>query len=282
MILVAGGQGDPSMAVLVDRMARRGTGHLNLLLGSDRDFDLRIDLQSNSLSIDGRVIRPGGCFIRHDVFLYDTPDPAAAHSRALNWYQAIRGWCAAQPGIRLFNRQSIMRENNKIENLLAARQIGLAVPHTLVTNDFSDLRHDDSLIQKPVAGGEYTALLRDLPADSRCPRFVQPRLNRPEMRVYRIGDAVMGFRLTSPDLDYRLAQTATLTTAPVPADLADLLVQLCDRLNLDFAAADFMTGDSGEPLFLELNSQPMFAAFDRTAEGRLSDAIIDYLEQRGA
>lgn len=277
MILIAGGQGDPSMAVLAERLTQRGIDHLDLLLGPDRDFDLRIDLQSNSLSINGQTVRPAGCFIRHDVFLYETADPGAAHARALNWYQAIRGWCAAQPEVRLFNRHSIMRENNKIENLLAARQIGLAVPHTLVTNDFSDLRDDDSLIQKPVAGGEYTAMVRDLPPDARCPRFVQPRLNRPEMRVYRIGGAVMGFWLTSPDLDYRLAQTAELTVADVPADLAERLVQLCDRLNLDFAAADFMADDSGELMFLEVNSQPMFAAFDRVAEGRLSDAIIDHL-----
>ncbi|MDO5613993.1 MAG: hypothetical protein Q4G14_12240 [Paracoccus sp. (in: a-proteobacteria)] len=144
--------------------------------------------------------------------------------------------------------------------------------------DFSGLSAYDTLIQKPVAGGEYTALIADLPQGAHYPRFVQRRLNRPELRVYRIGDAVMGFWLNSPDLDYRRAQTAELTVAEVPCDLADGLVALCDRLELDFAAADFMADDAGELLFLEVNSQPMFAAFDRVAQGLLCDAIIDHLQ----
>ena len=45
----------------------------------------------------------------------------------------------------------------------------------------------------------------------------------------------------------------------------------------------FPSGSSGEERqaakyrFLEVNTQPMFAAFDKVAEGRLCDAIIDHL-----
>jgi hypothetical protein len=31
--------------------------------------------------------------------------------------------------------------------------------------------------------------------------------------------------------------------------------------------------------FLEVNTQPMFAAFDKAADGRLCDAIIDHLSE---
>ena len=48
--------------------------------------------------------------------------------------------------------------------------------------------------------------------------------------------------------------------------------------HLDEAAADFMRDDAtGEWCFLEVNSQPMFAAFDDVCDGRLCDAMIDHL-----
>ncbi len=37
--------------------------------------------------------------------------------------------------------------------------------------------------------------------------------------------------------------------------------------------------ETEELLFLEVNTQPMFAAFDQTVDGMLCDAIIDYLYQ---
>ena len=64
----------------------------------------------------------------------------------------------------------------------------------------------------------------------------------------------------------------------MPSAIANRLVRLCDRIGLDFAAADFMRDPtSGELVFLEVNSQPMFAAFDLVAGGRLCDAILDGL-----
>lgn len=69
----------------------------------------------------------------------------------------------------------------------------------------------------------------------------------------------------------------TLAEAEVPQPEGAALTRLCDRLGLDFAAADFMTDRDGRRVFLEVNSQPMFAAFDRVAGGALSDAIIDAL-----
>lgn len=137
------------------------------------------------------------------------------------------------------------------------------------------------LIQKPVAGGEYTGLLSEMQQKSETvssyPRFVQPRLNRPEMRIYRIGPKLIAFWLHSSELDYRRTQDVEIVPAPVPTAIGAKLTRLCDRLDLDFAAADFMTGGDGALQFLEVNSQPMFAAFDRAVGGEVCDAIIDYL-----
>lgn len=278
-LAIAGGQPDPNMQVLADRLAARGIPFTNLLTGPEARHDLRIDLQAGTMMLNGHPIRPSGCFIRHNVFLLKSEKLDTAQAAALNWYHAILGWLTSQPSVRLFNRHTYLQENNKIRNLLLARQVGLAIPDTLVTNDFAEFGgKDKELIQKPVAGGEYTSLIGDLARDGiPYPRFIQPRLNRPEMRIYRIGTKLLAFRLQSPDLDYRRTQDVQLAQVPVPAELGAKLTRLCDMLDLDFAAADFMMDHDGNMVFLEVNTQPMFAAFDRLSGGQVSDAIIDFL-----
>jgi glutathione synthase/RimK-type ligase-like ATP-grasp enzyme len=67
----------------------------------------------------------------------------------------------------------------------------------------------------------------------------------------------------------------------VPKALGDKFYAFCSAVGLDFAAADFMRDPrGGEHRFLEVNSQPMFAAFDAVCGGRLCDAIIDALAPR--
>lgn len=284
MILIAGGQFDPNMKVLSDQLIRRRIPFHNLLIGPDSNLRLQIDFQVRTFEVNGEEISPTGCFIRHDVFLYKTDNVALAQASALNWYQAVRGWVVSQPSVRLFNRYSYLRENNKIQNLLFAQEVGLPVPSTVVANDFSGFdAQATTLIQKPVAGGEYTGLLSDLQqtpdAASSYPRFVQPRLKRPEMRIYRIGPKLVAFRLRSSELDYRRTTDVEITPALVPATIGEKLVLLCDRLELDFAAADFMEDSDGELRFLEVNTQPMFAAFDKVVDGQLCNAIIDHLSE---
>lgn len=282
MILIAGGQFDPNMKALSDQFIRRNIPFDNLLVGPDWNPRLQINFQENTFKLNGKEISPIGCFMRHDVFLYKTDNVPAAQASALNWYQAVRGWLVSQPSVRLFNRYSYLRENNKIQNLLLAQTVGLPIPETVVANDFSDFdTQADTLVQKPVAGGEYTGLLSDLQQNLETalsyPRFVQPRLNRPEMRIYRIGPKLIAFWLHASELDYRRTQEVEILPTSVPTVIREKLVLLCDRLELDFAAADFMAADDGELQFLEVNSQPMFAAFDRVVGGQVSDAIIDHL-----
>ena len=67
----------------------------------------------------------------------------------------------------------------------------------------------------------------------------------------------------------------------LPAALARALLELAEALGLDWAAADFKTDPgSGELCFLEINSAPMFVAFDRACDGALTDALLDWLMRR--
>jgi hypothetical protein len=287
MLLVAGGQLDPNIGCLLNRILRRGIAFWDILVGPERVPNLSISLLDGTIRIDGELLEPAGCFVRHDVFLEQSSPGWVTGRAALAWYCAIRGWCLAREGVRCFNRQTASQESSKIGNLVAAREVGLKIAETLVTNEFESVLGDGrrGLIQKPVAGGEFTTTLDELleapPSGvARHPRFLQARLRRPELRVYRVGSALFGFEIDADDIDYRTRQSARIKATGVPAVIADRLVALCDRLGLDFAAADFMLDDMADLVFLEINTQPMFAAFDELIDGRLCDAIIDHLIPR--
>jgi D-alanine-D-alanine ligase-like ATP-grasp enzyme len=86
--------------------------------------------------------------------------------------------------------------------------------------------------------------------------------------------------VASDDLDYRENQSARVEPLDeVPGDVGEGLTRLMDRLGLDFGAADFKTcPDTGRLLFLEINTGPMFAAFDQASKGAVTAALADFLE----
>ena len=111
-----------------------------------------------------------------------------------------------------------------------------------------------------------------------APAIVQPRLTPPEMRIYAIGGRYFAFNVISPELDYRSTQNCRVESTDVPARLVERFGALLERLGLDFAAADFKTcQDTGELLFLEVNTGPMFVAFDQATNGELCHAMVQAL-----
>lgn len=275
MLLVAGGQLDPNIGALLRQVLARGVTFRDLLVGPNLR-PLCTLYPDGRLELDGVVVDASACFIRHDVFMAQRSGEVGDSRAALNWHHAIKGWALSRPSVRLFNRFA-RGDYNKVESLALARRAGLAVPATVITNAPSGLP-TAGLIMKPVAGGELT---EPAVADSALayPYIFQARLNRPEMRVYIVGDRHFGFSIESPDLDYRQHHNVELKEVEAPQALIEPLLCLARELGLDFAAADFMQDEHGGYQFLEINSQPMFAAFDRVVSGRLCDAMIDWLTE---
>lgn len=275
MLLVAGGQLDPNIGALLRRCLARKVEFRDLLVGPRLTPSLRIGLDGR-LVLNGEELMPDACFLRHDVFLSQRSNAPEDHRAALNWYHAVRDWALGRTHVQLLNRLARSSDHGKYVALLRARDAGLRIPDTVVTNLLVTDEHV-SHIRKPVAGGELTEPVETNDGRWAYPYFVQQRLRRPELRVYRIGRCLRAFELRSDDIDYRLNHRVEITPAPVPPALADGLVRLCDDLGLDFAAADFMLDANDAWTFLEVNSQPMFAAFDAKLDGALSDLLLDWL-----
>ncbi|HYK01760.1 MAG TPA: hypothetical protein VE974_08390 [Thermoanaerobaculia bacterium] len=286
-IVIAGGDADPNLESLGNQLERLGIPFLPMLVGASSHPRFHWNLENDELRFDGKRISPAALFIRYDVFtnLSDGGRPESA-GRANAWYTAVASWAAAHDEVRLLNRQH-SSHLLKPQQLMAARACGLAIPKTLVTNDLDQLARLNvaKSVVKPVAGGDYCRELADvLPStDERgraaaSPAIVQERLEPPELRIYRVGRTFLSFDVSSDALDYRTSNNTAVTFRKNEQTLIAPLRKLMNVLRLDFGAADFKTcPKTGRFLFLEVNSSPMFAAFDAASDGAVSRAIAHYL-----
>ncbi|OQX12133.1 MAG: hypothetical protein BWK73_15740 [Thiothrix lacustris] len=285
-LMIAGGDTDPQLIRLLKRAALHGIPVQCLLTGQAGLPRLHWDIQRNQLHNESEAVTPSAAFIRQDVFAYlkskDVQDNVTAHA----WYAAVSGWLLASPAIRLCNRAfQACGAVNKPYVLRLALEQGFNVAQTYVSNDISALNalgDSGAWITKPVTGGAYCTPLEpyETHRNNRLsyPHIVQQRLEQPELRVFRVGNAWFGFKIVSDVLDYRTSSATRMSVVDVPADLVEKLTRLSDHLRLDFAAADFKTEPrTGEWQFLEINTNPMFAGFDQVAAGALSDALLKYL-----
>lgn len=290
-LLLAGGHEDPNLTVLADAVKKTDVELLDLRLPASESPAFFWNYQDGTPRLQGKPLRPTGAFIRHDVFGAMKDSRTAVSSRAMAWYQTVNGWLLSDPGIRIFNREMLPAAMNKPASLIFAREAGLRTPQTWITNEPGSVTnngakvHAQTMIAKPVLGGDYcysledalkkTALRNGLGAS---PAIVQTKLVAPEVRIYVIGQMAFAFELRSGSLDYRVNQDAEVVPlAEVPKEVTQLR-KLMARLGMDFGAADFKTDpDTGELVFLELNTGPMFARFDHESGGKVCAAIIHEL-----
>lgn len=284
-LLIVGGDADPNISALLAAAERSGVSYQKLLVGKSSHPSLTWDIGNGKLLLDDEPFECSAAFVRPDVFTALNDGHASSQYRATAWHTAVMGWVAAHPEVFIFNRRNLNQVTNKPLVLKLAQDCGLAVPQTLITNDRERLASLQSGVVKPINGGGYCepladALERTPVKDGRtaAPAIVQQRLVPPEVRVYAIGDRYFAFNVISPELDYRSTQNCRVEPTEVPIELVEGFGALLAMLGLDFAAADFKTcADTGRLLFLEVNNGPMFAAFDRAANGELCRTMVHAL-----
>jgi hypothetical protein len=244
------------------------------------------DLRKDTFLLDGRRIHPSGAFIRHDVFAQMADPRAAVSFRAAGWFSSVQSWLDSRPDVRIFNRAA-RYPIIKPTVLLLARKLGLETPASFVTNILQPLRGKEAaFVVKPINGGDYCRALPDVwpSTETRAgvaatPAIVQEKLVSPDVRVYVIGKRTCAFEIESPALDYREdPEPALRYLGAFERTLGAKLIRLNRALGLDFSASDFKTcSRTGRLIFLEINSSPMFAGFDKTAKGELTDRMIEAL-----
>lgn len=297
-LLIVGGDADPNITALLSAADRNGVSYQKLLVGKTSHPAVAWDLSTQELWLDDEPLQCGAAFVRYDVFTALQDGAASSHYRAQAWHTAVTGWLAAHPKVFVFNARNLNRLTNKPLVLKLAQDCGLAIPSTLVTNDkvrlesFLDANVREKVV-KPINGGGYCESLAEVLEHTQfkddrtaAPAIIQQRLAPPEVRIFAVGERYFVFNVISSELDYRATQNCRVEFAGTEAEfpnprLIDAFGKLLTTLHLDFAAADFKTcPDTGRLLFLEVNTGPMFAAFNHASAGKLCDGMLEHLTVR--
>lgn len=289
-LLLGGSSEDPNLEAIANAARSRRVPLADLRISGSREPRLHWELDGEGeaqLLVNGAPITPRAAFLRCDVFLGLRDPRPEVHARALGWYQTLLGWLDARPEVALLNRHLAGAAAVKPAVLRRARQAGLNTAQSFVTNDTAALELLDTKewIAKPTAGGGFCVALSDALAEVPnrkpslpTPAIVQRRLTPPELRLYCVGERTFGFEVESPSLDYRADPNPRIRLVRRKVEAEAGLRRLMGSLGMDFGAADLKTDpSSGELVFLELNTSPMFARFDSEAGGALSLAIVEHL-----
>jgi len=285
LLLIAGGLLDLNLQALADRATAMGVAWVDWRVTKDVSPLCHWDLDTHgttTLPWGAEGPLPRGAFVRQDVFASLTDPRPEVAQRALGWFTAVQGWLMAQGEPPLQCRHvGACVEQARCAVVCAATWFAYS---RYMSNDTLRMkaRAPGSSIAKPVAGGGLCQTLEDAltHVDAACsamPALIQPRLVAPEIRLFVVGDDAHAFRVDSPSLDYRAEQDAEVSAVTVP-DQVHALRSLMRELRMDFGAADFKTDpQTGELVFLELNTSPMFARFDMACDGALTESMVRHL-----
>jgi glutathione synthase/RimK-type ligase-like ATP-grasp enzyme len=205
------------------------------------------------------------------------------------------------------NRPSAVRyAEHKPLQLIAARQAGLMVPATLITNSPRRAREfvrPRSAIAKAVVGGRVTEegtdyavftnalTIDDLSSETAVrssPTTFQQRVPvGADLRVTIVGRRLFAVKIFVADrqpheVDWRAAEPKRLSyeRCDLPGEIAASCLELMRGLSLNFGALDFIVGPEGEHVFLEINPSGQWGWIERQVDVPITDAIIDLLTQR--
>jgi hypothetical protein len=283
-ILIAGGEKDPNIQLLTGRAKDMGVAVIPLLVSDEVSPSFFWDISRGDLFLMNEKVSPCAIFIRRDVF--HAPG-INKQDRSLAWYTSLVGWTTVNTGIKTLNRKSLTTYFNKLEVLNLAADYGLNIPFSYVTNSLRELSAlKTESIAKPVMGGGYCQPLESVISDTEAragatanPAIVQQRINGEDIRTYRVGEHLFGFRILSEAVDYRQTSARRILELKViPEHIVKSLFKIMDHMGLNWGAADFKKCDkTGKWYFLEVNSNPMFSVFDKEAGGTISKAIIGTL-----
>ncbi|MFD8935082.1 hypothetical protein ACFV0R_07465 [Streptomyces sp. NPDC059578] len=198
----------------------------------------------------------------------------------------------------------MLRAEYKPFQLKTAREAGLIIPPTLITNEPAAVREfaaevGSDLVCEPVAspvfieGGELKTVytrrigpgdLADLQGiDLTCHLFQAWADKDHEVRLTVVGDRLFAAAIHTDSpaghVDWRSdynALTYTVTTVPKP--VASGVRQLMDRLRLRYGALDFVVSPNGTWTLLEINPSGQWDWIEHETKLPLTDAIANELQ----
>jgi len=224
--------------------------------------------------------------------------------RECDWF--LRGALLAREVRWMSYPPAVAAAEAKLFQLMVARNLGLTVPRTLVTNDPTDARkfcieQGGSIIAKAVRVGyvddsasgmaifSNLVTLDELAANADdlrlAPVIFQQFIDKVyDLRITIVGDRIFSARIDSQaiesaKIDWRRSETDNLphAIANLPDDVSQGCLALLKRLGLTFGAIDMVVDREGRHYFLEVNPSGQWAWLQDRLRFDIAGAIADWL-----
>lgn len=303
MILLWGIPDDAPLAAVYAQLLRRHAPvafldqrsvletEVNLEVGTRVAGRLRVDDDELDLeSVSAAYIRPYEYSHVPEVKLAGPGSEESRHAR--NVEHAVGGWLEMTSAL-VVNRPTAMAANaSKPFQLSLIRNLGFAVPHTLVTTDFDMAiqfwRDYGEVVYKSVSG--VRSIVTRLTSDHLgrlqehlhwCPTQFQERIPGTDVRVHVIGPNVFACEVQSSADDYRYGylsgQAAEVRTCTLPDEITDRCRHTAMALNLAVAGIDLRRTPNGVWYCFEVNSSPGFTYFQGLTGQPIDEAVANLL-----
>ncbi len=224
----------------------------------DLSLDMHWNLQTNKLYVGGtELLNITHGFLRSNVFEEQTRQKYANYYLIANYLRY---------NAQTYNKNYRDETPFKLTDLMLAKKIGLNIPYTEITKDGSTTKET---IIKPLTGGAHAEIGQK--ADYSA--IIQERIRGKNKRLYLINNIPFCFEVVSSKIDYREDKDTYVKLSDISLGHVEKVKTLMGKLQLNFGAADFMVDNNNKHWFLEINSMPMFAAFDVKINGLLSKTI---------
>tara|TARA_X000001388_G_scaffold15787_1_gene9667 strand:- start:12 stop:782 length:771 start_codon:yes stop_codon:yes gene_type:complete len=224
----------------------------------DLHSDLHWDLQTNKLYVNcTEVSNITHGFIRYNVFEQQTAQQYANYYLICNY---LRHNCCT------YNQKYWGETPYKLHDLMIAKNLGLNIPYTEVTKQSNTSKET---IVKPITGGAHTQINKEAAYSS----IIQHRIHGKNKRLYIINTVPFCFEIVSDKIDYREDSATYVKLSDISSGIIKKVKKLMGKIQLNFVAVDFMVDKNNKYWFLEINTMPMFAAFDLKVNGLLSKTI---------
>ncbi|TAG94251.1 MAG: hypothetical protein EAZ09_11765 [Oscillatoriales cyanobacterium] len=297
-ILILGDASDAHAAHIKDALSQVGA-EVNYLDTCLFPRQLRLSWQPDTL--EGCLTLPGGTQLNfqdiHSVFwrnfsgvsvtpLKDTNQQQVALNDSMS---VVRTLMQACPARWINSWQAYQFHKEKPLQLSKAKQIGVTIPATLISNNPEQVREfvqsQNKVIFKPVYGGAHTKLVTEAHLEphrlnlalSVSPVTIQEYIPGTNIRSYVIGESVYSAEIRSESVDFREDLNSELIVRDLPESVHQQCLAILKAFMLEWTAIDWRVKPTGEYVFLEANPSPMFRHFERQTGFPITQKLVNML-----
>lgn len=265
--LILGNDENPNICWLYKRIVELGKESDFLIVSlSPKKTDTMVLDEECNLTFNGRKLIPPTHVWSY--FYYPPEYSSEDKEKVISERTLLEGWAEIN-GVDFVNCSVSL---NKIVQLQQAKSCGFHIPKTIVR---SNPQPDETKIEKLPQGCRWTNICGQ--SKDNCVKIVQNRILGEELRAYIVGDSVVCGVIKTNEIDYREKSSVDCQYVALPKELEAPFKQFIRKHKIVWGNIDLKFDNSTGWNFLEYNRWPFFARQDFNLDGKISEALINFL-----